>query len=490
MKIRILTTSPNRGAPPRAAALAIAGLLLACGGSSPAQPGADSLSAQVAGRRPARVQAVPSSRDPIDESRRTAIVRAAEDVAPAVVSVNVQRVQEVRRRGFFDSFLMSPQRSRLVAGLGSGFIFDASGLVMTNDHVVTGAERIMVTLPDGRDFEAELLGTDPLTDIAVLRIESPDPLPSVALGTSDGMLIGEWALAIGNPFGNLISNAEPTVTAGVVSALRRHIVPDADDTGFYLGMIQTDAAINPGNSGGPLVNALGEVVGVNASIFTRSGGSEGLGFAIPIDRALRIADDLVQKGSVDRAWLGIDVGPVEADEWGRTHGIQITRVSPDSPAAAERIQAGSRLLRINDVNLTGPLDYEAVMLELTAGSSVDLFVEGRNAPYRFEASSLPSRSAERMTIFGGLELVTLDPGIRAERRVRSEEGALIVSVSGQLGRQLGFQVDDVLLRINGVRTPTAQAAVDVLERLEQQRGRVRIEFERAGGYNVRDFTWR
>lgn len=407
-----------------------------------------------------------------------------------MVSVNVQRVQQVRRRGFFDSFLMSPQRSRLVAGLGSGFIFDEGGLVMTNDHVVTGAERIMVTLPDGRDFEAELLGTDPLTDIAVLRIESSDPLPSVSLGTSDGMLIGEWALAIGNPFGNLISNAEPTVTAGVVSALRRHIVPDADDTGFYLGMIQTDAAINPGNSGGPLVNALGEVVGVNASIFSRSGGSEGLGFAIPIDRALRIADDLVQKGSVDRAWLGIDVGPVEADEWGRTHGIQITRVSPDSPAAEQRIQAGSRLIRINDVNLTGPLDYEAVMLELTAGSSVELYVEGRNAPYRFQALALPSRNAERMTIFGGLELVTLNPGIRAERRVRSEEGALIVSVSGQLARQLGFQVDDVLLRINGVRTPTAQSAVDVLERLEQQRGRVRIEFERGGGYNVRDFTWR
>ncbi len=466
-------------------------LLIACTGQAPGQGGTDALSGQVAGRRPTLAQ--PSSQSfpqDLESSRRTAIVRAAELVGPAVVSVNVQRRQQVQARGFFDSFIMSPERSRLVAGLGSGFVFDERGLIMTNDHVVAGAERIMVTLPNGQDYDARLLGSDPLTDIAVLQIESDEALPTVVLGTSDDVLIGEWALAIGNPFGNLISNAEPSVTAGVVSALRRHIVPDATDTGFYLGMIQTDAAINPGNSGGPLVNALGEVVGVNASIFSRSGGSEGLGFAIPIDRALRIAEDLVAKGTVDRAWLGIDVGPVEADEWGRTHGIQITRVSPGSPAAAQQVQAGSRLIRIGDVNLTGPLDYEAVLLELSVGSRVELWVEDRSAPFQLTATALPSRTAERVTILGGIELVSVTPAIGAERRVKSDQGALVVSISGVLGRQLGFEVNDVLLRINGVRTPTAQAAVDILERLERQRGRVRIEFERGGGYNVRDFVWR
>ena len=139
-----------------------------------------------------------------------------------------------------------------------------------------------------------------------------------ANGANASLVIGEWAIAIGNPFGYLFSDAEPTVTAGVVSALGRHLIPSSEQRGFYLGMVQTDASINPGNSGGPLVNALGEVVGINCSIFSRSGGSEGLGFAIPIDRALRIADDLIRFGEVRRAWLGFEVQPVNADEFGRT----------------------------------------------------------------------------------------------------------------------------------------------------------------------------
>ena len=190
----------------------------------------------------------------LDESRSTAIVEAATEVAPAVVSVNVLRNEQVRTRSFFDPFSMP--RTRRSRGLGSGFIISNDGVILTNDHVIQGAERIMVTLPDGRDFEAELVGTDQLTDVAVLRIRG-DRLPVARLGTSEGLLIGEWALAIGNPFGNLFSNSEPSVTAGVISATGRHIIPDSDDRVVYLGMIQTDAPINPGNSGGPLVNSAG-----------------------------------------------------------------------------------------------------------------------------------------------------------------------------------------------------------------------------------------
>ncbi len=209
----------------------------------------------------------------LDGSRTTAIVEAAARVAPAVVSVNVIRTEQVQMRSFFAPFPMP--RTRRSRGLGSGFIIDAAGVILTNDHVVRDAERIMVTLPDGRDFEAELVGTDQLTDVAVLRIQG-DGLPVAHLGTSEGLLIGEWSLAIGNPFGNLFSNAEPSVTAGVISATGRHIIPADDERVVYFGMIQTDASINPGNSGGPLVNSLGEVIGVNSSIFSRSGGSEGL----------------------------------------------------------------------------------------------------------------------------------------------------------------------------------------------------------------------
>ena len=211
--------------------------------------------------------------DEISGSRSTAIVEAAARVAPAVVSVHVIRTEQVQTKSFFDPFPMP--RTRRSRGLGSGFIVSGDGVILTNDHVVRDSERIMVTLPDGRDFAAQLLGADQLTDVAVLRIQGND-LPVAPVGTSEGLLIGEWSLAIGNPFGNLFSNSEPSVTAGVISGTGRHIIPDDEDRVVYLGMIQTDASINPGNSGGPLVNSVGEVIGVNSSIFSRSGGAKGL----------------------------------------------------------------------------------------------------------------------------------------------------------------------------------------------------------------------
>ncbi len=268
--------------------------------------------------------------DALDESRTTAIVRAADRVAPAVVSINVIRTQRVQARSAWESFFLPPNAQRRSAGFGSGVIVRPEGIVLTNDHVIRDASQIQVSLSDGRDFEAELVGTDPVSDIAVLRIEGRD-LPVAPIGTVSGLMIGEWAIA---PSG--AADVEPTVTAGVVSAVNRNITPSSDGQGFYFGMIQTDASINPGNSGGPLVNAVGEIIGINASIISRSGGSEGLGFAIPIDRAMRIADDLVRFGEIRRAWVGIDVEPVEADAWGRTRGVRISRVARGSPADRPR----------------------------------------------------------------------------------------------------------------------------------------------------------
>jgi serine protease Do len=236
-------------------------------------------------------------------------VRAAERVAPAVVSVNVIRREAMQARGLWESFFMPPGVSRDVPGLGSGFIIDRQGLVLTNEHVVRGATELVVTLRDGRDFEADLIGSDEVTDPALLRLRGvTSPLPVAPLGSSAHLIIGEWVVAIGNPFGFMLANAEPTVTAGVVSGVGRNIIPEGrgESGGWYLDMIQTDASINPGNSGGPLVNALGEVIGVNSSIISGSGGSVGLGFAIPMDRARRVAGDLQRNGSVRRygwAWM-------------------------------------------------------------------------------------------------------------------------------------------------------------------------------------------
>ena len=420
-------------------------------------------------------------------SRSTAIVRAAELTAPAVVNVSVIRQQSVRSRSMWESFFVSPTRQRRSAGWGSGVIVRSDGIILTNDHVVRDAEQIKVTLSDGRDFDAELVGTDPVVDIAVLRIKGDD-LPVASVGSSSGLLIGEWAIAIGNPFANYFSDAEPTVTAGVISALNRNIVSSSEEEGFYLGMIQTDASINPGNSGGPLVNALGQVIGINASIFTRSGGSEGLGFAIPIDRALRTADELVRYGEVRRAWIGLDVEPVEADAWGRTRGVRVSRVTGDSPGDAA-IQPGDRLLAANGRSLAAPLDFEAVLLDLSAGDELEIQIEGQSRPVRITAGSLPSVTAERVTVLQDMQLITVTPQIRSERGLANEFGALIAEISDELSGQLGLREGDVLLQVQRTRVRSADHAAQIFEGLRGQ-GSVRIWFERNGGVVARDFNWR
>ena len=411
----------------------------------------------------------------ISRSRNTAIVEAAGRVAPAVVSVNVIRTEQVQPTGsFFDPFPMPRTQRR--RGLGSGFIVSIEGVILTNDHVVRDAERIMVTLPDGRDFEAELVGTDQLTDVAVLRIRGTE-LPVVPLGTSAGLLIGEWSLAIGNPFGNLFSNSEPSVTAGVISGTERHIIPDDEDRVVYLGMIQTDASINPGNSGGPLVNSVGEVIGVNSSIFSRSGGSEGLGFAIPINRAIRVANELMASGEVNRAWLGFKVDAGPEDIWGRTHGVAVSSVSPSSPAAHAEIAEGDRVVTANGRALRTLLDFESFMLDLQEGESIALGIEGRPGSVTLVSEALPSISADPVTALEQMELITVTPGIRAERNLGYETGALIVDIGRDLEGRIGLRVGDVILQIDRLLIESAEQAAEVLRRGS---GNVVVYIERKG----------
>ena len=444
----------------------------------------------------APTQAPPASRLglPITQSRETAVVRASERVSPSVVTVNVLRAQQVQTRDpFWDDFFPfgsfgfgAGTTSRLVPSLGSGFVVRPNGVILTNDHVVRGAEQILVTFPDGRDMEATLIGTDETTDVAVLRVDA-DGLTTVPLGRTSDLRIGEWVIALGNPFGNMLSNPEPTVTVGVVSAVGRHIVPAREEAGFYLGMIQTDAAINPGNSGGPLVNALGEVIGMNASIFSRSGGSEGMGFAIPIERVLRIADDLIQHGEVRRAWLGVEVEPEGADAFGRTRGVLVSRASAGSPASRAGIGAGDRLIQVAGTRMVTPLDFLAALLDLRAGDSVVLAVDGRTEEVRMVAEEFPSLQAERITVLQDLDLVTLTDPIRSERGVESAQGALVVGISPQLQRVLALQEGDVIVQLNN---RGIQGAEDLSRLLDEMPAgaRVRLYFERNRGYAARDFV--
>ncbi len=429
----------------------------------------------------------------IAESRETAVVRASERVAPAVVAVNVLKTERVRTRDpYWDDFFPfgslgfgGRTTSRLVPSLGSGFVIREDGVILTNAHVVEGAEEILVTFPDGQSAEAVLTGADETTDVAVLEVEESG-LPSVTIGQAGDLRIGEWVIALGNPFGNMLSNPEPTVTVGVVSAVGRHIVPSGEEAGFYLGMIQTDAAINPGNSGGPLVNALGEVIGMNASIFSRGGGSEGMGFAIPIERVLRIADDLIRHGEVRRTWLGLQVEPEEADPFGRTRGVLVSTTSPGSPAAEAGIRAGDRLVQMNGKRMVSPLDFEAALLDLRAGDTVSLAVEGESREIRLTLEELPSLRAEQVTVFEELELVTLTEPIRAERGVESARGALVTGISPELQRILGLLEGDVIVQLNNRGIQGAEDLSRVLDQMPAG-SRVRLYFERNRGYAARDF---
>ncbi|HEX7091447.1 MAG TPA: trypsin-like peptidase domain-containing protein [Longimicrobiales bacterium] len=420
-------------------------------------------------------------------SRRTAIVTASQRVAPAVVSVNVIRGQTVWPRDWFDALFFGPVERR-VASLGSGFVIREDGLILTNEHVVRGAEEVVVTLADGRDFEAEVLGVDEATDLALLRIRPDGPLPVAPLGDSDDLMIGEWVIAIGNPFGFMLSNSEPTVTAGVVSALGRNIIPDGrDQRGYYLDMIQTDASINPGNSGGPLVNALGEVVGVNSSILSTSGGSEGLGFAIPINRARRIADDILAYGHVRRAWIGLEVEPAEANRFGRSREVRVASVAPGSPAAEAGLRPGMVVESAGGKALRTPLDWQAALLDMRVGQPFDLVVSdgARRRTVRLRPQDLPSLAAERVRAFADFELVTVTPAIRAQRGLVSERGALVAS-SSAMARNLGLREGDVIISINRYAVDDAEEAAELLRRAVR-RGYLSLLIERNGQYLQQSF---
>ncbi len=432
---------------------------------------------------------VAEAQNATNSSRRTALVLAADRVAPAVVSINVTSRQQTERRSPFDFFFV-PEGARVVQGSGTGFVIRPGGIIVTNQHVVSNADRVVVTLPDGSDLPATVVGEDPLTDIAVLKV-GRDNLPSVALGRSTDLMIGEWLVALGNPYAYLLGNSEPSVSVGVVSATGRNILPGGDQTGLYLDMIQTDAAINPGNSGGPLTNALGEVVGVNSSIFSSSGGSVGLGFAIPIERAVRVADEIIKRGSVRRAWIGLEVQGARAmREWKSQGGVVVSSVTPDGPAARSGVRKSDVLIEANGRRLRNYLDWEAVKLDLHVGDAVQVAVRGGNGSTsrRIVTGDLPTVTAEKITVLQDLQLINVTPAIQAERSIRSDQGALIFRLSPQVGRATGLQPGDVILAID--RTPVRNAS-EVATLLNVRPGQViRIYVERDGQVTFTDLMFR
>jgi len=274
-----------------------------------------------------------------------AFIEVSDKVTPTVVNIRAERVREVGRvnplfEEFFGDLFRGPRSEQRERSLGSGFILSADGYILTNEHVVSGAEEVKVRLTDQRVFPGKVVGVDPKTDIAVVKIETEESLPAVVLGDSDLLKVGQWALAIGNPFG-----LDSTLTVGVISATGRTDVGIED----YENFVQTDASINPGNSGGPLLNIYGEVVGVNTAIVASG---QGIGFAIPINLARQIADQLISTGEVTRGWLGVSIQPLDAElakSFGldRVTGALVTQVLPGTPAERAGIKRGDVLLSFN-----------------------------------------------------------------------------------------------------------------------------------------------
>lgn len=332
------------------------------------------------------VQYTKGVQDDILDTRRNAIVNATRKVAPCVVGIVVTQIQVVKNHyqtnDFFD-FFFGPElmpRYREVESMGSGFIISNDGMILTNYHVVQNAAKLYVNFSDGRRIEGKIVGVDERSDLAVISVKG-NGFKSVQFGNSKDVMIGEWAIAIGNPFLNFINDAHPTVTVGVVSALNRNFAP-SEGVVYYQGMIQTDAAINPGNSGGPLVNALGEVIGINTFIFTGSNsnkGSIGIGFAIPIERARRVAEELIAYGKRRQVWTGISVQDLNrsialALNYESTDGVVIVSVQPGSPGEKSGLKPGDIIKKMGNRMIQTHADIDGFFLDYFVGDSVNLVV--------------------------------------------------------------------------------------------------------------------
>jgi serine protease Do len=393
----------------------------------------------------------------------------AAHISPSVV--NISTTQEVKNPfggmgegeedpfhdffGPFERFFGNPRRPFKAKSLGSGFVIDAAGYILTNNHVVENADEIVVKLNTGKEFKAKVVGRDSKTDIALIEIHGASDLVSVKLGDSDKLRVGQWVIAIGNPFG-----LENTVTAGIVSALGRHI-----NQGPYDNFIQTDAAINPGNSGGPLVNTKGEVVGINTAIYSRSGGNIGIGFAIPINIAKEIVPQLKEKGHVTRGWLGVmiqKVTPDIAESLGLSEprGALVADVVKDGPAEAAGIKQGDVIVEYDGKPIADSADLPLLVARTPVGRTVVVKVIRDKKEQTFNVKIAELKEEEVAQGGGGttseglgLTVQTLTPDIADNLGLdRNLKGVVVTDVdpNGPAG-DAGMRRGDVILEVN--RTP-------------------------------------
>ena len=407
-----------------------------------------------------------------------------DEAAPAVVNISTSRkversmtssrqfggqeVPEILRDFFDDRFPMPPggapnRNEEPRRSLGSGFIFDEDGYIMTNAHVVKEADKILVRLNDRRELSAELVGADEKTDVAVLKVEA-DNLPTLQLGNSDNLQVGQWVAAIGSPFG-----FDHSVTSGIISAINRTLPQDV-----YVPFIQTDVAINPGNSGGPLFNLDGEVVGINSQILTRSGGYMGLSFAIPIDVALDVANQLREEGYVSRGWLGVSIQPVSkdlAESFGmeQAEGALIAQVEPGSPGTEGGLKAGDVILEVNGQEVDHSTTLPRLIGETAPGEDVDLSVlrDGQQETITVEVGEWPDAGpgqSDGDPVRLGIAVQPLND--MEKRRLGIDHGVRIVKVApAGHAAAAGIRPGDVLVRLGQQPVESPEQLKEMLTRL-------------------------
>ena len=406
-----------------------------------------------------------------------AFAELSESVKPAVVAVKTEKEMVVRMEpeglpSPFEEFLPFRQpEGGLQKGLGSGVIVSADGHILTNNHVISGgwrptdspADRIRVELSDGRTFEPRIVGRDPGTDLAVLKIEADADLPFLAFGDSDQLDVGEWVVAVGNPFGQL-----HTVTSGIVSALGRG--PRVSE---YEDYIQTDAAINPGNSGGALIDLGGELVGINTAIASRSGGYQGIGFAIPVNLARKVMDQLVEHGEVRRGMLGIYMGEIDSDlsaslDLDSRKGVLVTEVKEDTPAEEAGLKPYDVIVAVDEVPTDGPAALKSYIAHQPPGTEVQLTVlrEGRQRTVTAELAPLDEEGR----------------GSTPETpREQEKLGLAVRELTEEVAHRLGFSEEEEGVVISRVKrgSPAARAGL--------RRGDLIIEIDREPVGSVREY---
>lgn len=419
-----------------------------------------------------------------------------EEASPAVVNISSRQTAPTRGAGmppgmpdleglpplfreFFERGIpqQPPQQQRAPQSLGSGFITSKDGYVLTNNHVVAGADEIFVRLSDRREVEAELIGADPRSDLALLKIDAGEDLPVVRIGKSADIRPGDWVLAIGSPFG-----FDYSVTAGIVSAKGRSLPNES-----YVPFLQTDVAINPGNSGGPLFNLDGEVVGINSQIFTRSGGFMGLSFAIPIDVAMDVAEQLKKDGVVRRGWLGVIIQEVNkdlAESFGlrKPAGALVAQVMPEGPAEEGGLQAGDVILEFNgeEINLSSDLPHAVgrvrpgekaslVIMRNKKRQNLEMTIGALPDDEEMAAASGPSTPGSAATAANRLGLMVADLTDQQKQNTGVESGVVVREVRQGPGAMVGLRPGDIITSLDNQPIDSAKTFEELADKLPTNR---------------------